>query len=154
MKFDYIRVTQFNDKHQSISHIRPWIRVGVFNPDYPDSVIYSLSLIDSGSDISFFTNEIGEILKFEIKKGHPALVNGVGGGNITIYMHQVGIIFEDLKTSELIKFTDLIGFSTKEFPPSMPQQTGILGTLGFSRNVEVAFKYPKEIILKTNTSLN
>lgn len=154
MKFDYVKVTQFNDKHQPIFHIRPWIRVGVFNPDYPSDVIYSLSLIDSGSDISFFTDEIGELLKFEIKKGHSALVNGIGGGTITIYIHQVGIVLENLKTLEQIKFIDFIGFSAKRFPPSMPQQTGILGTQGFFRNVDITLKYPKEIIVNANTSLN
>ena len=40
-----------------------------------------------------------------------------------------------------------------KFPPSMPQQTAILGTLGFFRHFNITFSYPSFIKIESKFSL-
>lgn len=146
MNFSYIKVLDF-PKHQKRERILPWIRFGIYNPKNPKYIIYPIGLVDSGSDITFVTHELGEELGYEIKNGLKDEVYGVGGGKIDIWFHKVGLVLEDLKEKEQIKFEDLIAFSFISFPTTMPQQTAILGTLGFFRHVNVSFSYPVKITI-------
>ncbi len=120
----------------------PWIRFGIYNPQNPSYALYPVGLVDSGSDITFITHELGEQLGFDIKKGAKEKVYGVGGGSIDIWFHKVGVILKDRSQKEAINFTDQIAFAYSNFPATMPQQTAILGTIGFFRHLNVCFKYP------------
>ena len=144
MNFPYSKVLDF-PKHQKRERILPWIRFGIYNPKEPKNIIYPIGLVDSGSDVTFITSELGEELGYEIRKGVKDELFGVGGGKIDIWFHKVGIILEELKGKEAIKFEDQIAFSFVSFPQSMPQQTAILGTIGFFRHVSVSFSYPVKI---------
>ncbi len=146
MNFPYIKVLSF-PSHQKKEQLLPWIRLGMFNPKNPDKVIYPLGLVDSGSDVSFVTHELGEELGYDIRKGVRGDIYGVGGGSIQAWYHNVGILLEDEKDKEKIEFTDFIGFTYKDFPLSMPQQTAIFGTQGLFRHVTVTFEYPVRILV-------
>ncbi len=142
MDFPYIKVTVF-PKHQKRQIILPWVRFGIYNPKNPDYVLYPLGLVDSGSGLTFVTHEFGEELGFDIKKkGIKDTVLGVGGGSIEVWFHKVGIVMKDNSGRELCNFTDSIAFTYRDFPASMPQQTAILGELGFFRHLKICFEYP------------
>lgn len=147
MKFSYIKVIDF-PKHQQRERLLPWIRFGIFNPRNPSNILYPLGLVDSGSDITFITHEFAENLGFDIKKGRKVEVVGIGGGEITTYLHQVGFHIHDGGKDKPIIYQALAAFAYQDFPSSMPQQTAILGTLGFFMNLDVTLRYPKEIIIK------
>jgi hypothetical protein len=51
-------------------------------------------------------------------------------------------------------FEDTMGFVEGNFPLTSPEQTGVLGTEGFFRNVDVYFRYPKEIVVTPTTFVN
>ena len=125
----------------------PWIRFGIFNPKKPSNILYPLGLVDSGSDITFITHEFAENLGFNIKMGRKVEVIGIGGGEITAYLHQIGFHIHDGSKGKPIIYQALAAFSYKDFPYSMPQQTAILGTLGFFMNVDVLLRYPKKIVI-------
>lgn len=78
MDFSYIKVLDF-PRHQKRERFLPWIRFGVYNPKSPNQIIYPLGLVDSGSDITFITHEIGEQLGYNISKGIKNQVLGVVG---------------------------------------------------------------------------
>ena len=147
MTFPYIRVLRFY-KHQKRERMLPWIRFGIFNPKDRSSIIYPLGLIDSGSDITFVDHEFGERLGFDIKKGHKGEVFGIGGRKIDIYFFKAGISISDGSKEKPIVYEDFVGFTYKEFPITMPQQTAILGTMGFFRNVDITFSYPNYMYIK------
>lgn len=94
MNFPYIKVIDF-PKHQKRERLLPWIRFGIFNPKDSSDILYPLGLVDSGSDITFITHEFAESLGFDIKKGRKVEVVGIGGGEITTYLHQVGFHIHD-----------------------------------------------------------
>lgn len=150
MDFPYTKVLDF-PKHQKRERILPWIRFGIYNPKNPDSIIYPIGLVDSGSDLTFITHELGEHLGYDIKKGKRASVTGVGGGSIDVYFHKVGIILKGSDGKEVYKFCDFVGFTYKDFPNTMPQQTAILGTIGFFRHLNICFKFPIKISLSQNS---
>lgn len=130
MKFSYIKVIDF-PKHQKRERLLPWIRFGIFSLKNPSKILYPLGLIDSGSDITFITHEFAESLGMNIKMGRKVEVVGIGGGEITVYLHQVGFhIYAGSKDKPII-YQALAAFAYRDFPSSMPQQTAILGTLGF-----------------------
>lgn len=142
MNFSYIKVVDF-PKHVKRERILPWIRFGAFNPNNKSNIIYPIGLVDSGSDLSFINYEIGEELGYDIKSGKPIDVIGVGGGTIKVYLHSVGIKLLDTNDkNKPIIIQDYFGFSYSSFPSSMPQQTAILGTLGFFRNLNISFNFP------------
>lgn len=147
MKFDYIKVIDF-PKHQKRERILPWIRFGIFNPKNESYKLYPLGLVDSGSDITFINHEFGENLGFDIKKGKKVEVYGVGGGKIEVYLHEVGFYIHNESKEKPIIYPDLAAFTYGDFPSSMPQQTAILGTIGFFRRVDVTLQYPKELIVE------
>lgn len=147
MTFPYIRVLRFH-KHKKRERMLPWIRFGIFNPEDRSTIIYPLGLIDSGSDITFIDHEFGERLGFDIKKGHKGKAHGIGGGKIDIYFFKVGLSISDGSKEKSIVYEDFVGFTFKEFPISMPQQTAILGTMGFFRNVDITFSYPNYMSIK------
>lgn len=128
----------------------PWIRFGIYNPKSPTTKVFPIGLLDTGSEISFIDTEIGEALGFPITKGYSIDVKGVGGGTIKVYLHKVGIYLESNKDNEVIDYTGLVGFTNSNFPKSMPQQTAILGTLGFFEYVSARFDHPKEMTLEQN----
>ena len=147
MNFPYAKVTDIS-RFPNYKRTLPWIRFGIFNPLSPKKIIYPLGLVDSGSDITFVTHEIGEQLGYDIASVEKGEVIGVVGGNIDVYFHKVGIIVENIKNNkDLYKFVDLIGFTYKDFPLSMPQQTAILGTMGFFNHLNVCFKFPAQITI-------
>ncbi|MBI3290346.1 hypothetical protein HYZ78_03030 [Candidatus Microgenomates bacterium] len=147
MEFPYTQVLDFV-KHQKRHRILPWIRVGIFNPKNPSNIIYSLGLVDSGADVSIINREIGEELEFKIEKGRKEEIEGVGGGTIKGFLHEVGFIVQDYgNTKNVIKYTDYAVFVENAFPESMPQQTAIFGTIGFFRHLMVTFVFPKQIII-------
>ena len=142
MEFPYILVTDF-PQHQRRQRPLPWVRFGIYNPKNPDFVVYPIGLIDSGSDLTFINHEFGEQLDYDIKKGDRQEIKGVGGGSMQIYLHNVGFILEE--NGEKYQYTDLMGFTYSDFPSSMPQQTAILGTIGFFRHLKVEFNFPSSI---------
>ncbi len=146
MNFSYVKVLDF-PKHQERQRILPWIRFGIFNPKEPSLIIYPLGLVDSGSDITFVTHELGEQLGYNITKGIKNQIIGMGGGAIDVYYHKVGIILEDKGGKQIYKFVDMIAFTYKDFPATMPQQTAILGTIGFFRHLNVCFNFPVQITI-------
>ncbi len=147
MEFPYYRVIDF-PKHQKRERILPWLRFGIFNPQNTSKIIYPLGLVDSGSDLTIINRELGEELGFNIEKGKKEKIYGVGGGHIEGYIHRIGFNIEDLKNKEKsIIYKDFVLFTYGKFPTSMPQQTAILGTIGFFRYLEVTLKYPDVIII-------
>lgn len=147
MNFPYTKVIDF-PKHQKRERFLPWIRFGIFNPKSPFNILYPLGLVDSGSEITFITHEFAENLGFNIKKGRKVEVFGVGGGKIDVYLHEIGFQISDGSKENLIVYKGLASFTYGDFPSSMPQQTAILGTLGFFMYLDVTFRYPKEIVVK------
>lgn len=151
MEFPYIKVIDF-PKHQLRQRSLPWVRFGVFNPKNKDKIIYPLGLVDSGSTITIIDHEIGKNLGFDIKKVEKRFkgkVFGVGGGSIEVYFHKVGFSIDDGKSKRPIVYQDFVGFTYQKFPSSMPQQTAILGLKGFFSHLEVTFKHPRFVAVKT-----
>ena len=150
MNFPYFLVTHWDKNHVKSESIVPWIRFGVYNPNNHTKIVYPLGLVDSGSEITFISHELGEELGFDIRNTKiRGRADGVGGGSIEIFYHRVGLILDEGK--EKYEFIDFIGFSYSDFPTSMPQQTAILGTLGFFNHLNVSFKYPKVITIDQNS---
>jgi hypothetical protein len=147
MNFDYIRVLDF-PKHQKRERILPWIRFGIFNLENESNILYPLGLIDSGSDITIIDYEFGEALDIDIKKGIKGEVVGVGGGIIKVYFHQIGFSIHDGSKESPIKYDSIVAFGYSRFPKTMPQQTAILGTLGFFDHVDVKLMYPEKILIE------
>lgn len=150
MNFPYIKVIDF-PKHNKRERYLPWLRFGVFNPIDKKNVIFPLGLVDSGSNVTIIDYEIGESLGFDIQKvtkGFKGKVYGVGGGSIDVYFHKVGFVIDNKLGEKPIVFTDYAGFTYRHFPMSMPQQTAILGHMGFFNHLEVCFKHPQLITIK------
>jgi len=59
--------------------------------------------------------------------------------------HKVGIRLEDSKNKEVYDFVEMVGFTRGGFPSTLPQQTAILGTIGFFNHLNIRFSYPIEI---------
>ena len=78
-------------------------------------------------------HEFAEKLRVEIKKGIKDRVYGVGGGYIDIWLHKVGLWIRDSSGKEPMIYTDFVAFTYEGFPATLPQQTAILGTIGFFR---------------------
>lgn len=151
MKFDYIKVLDF-PKHQKRERILPWIRFGIFNLKDKSQILYPLGLVDSGSDVTFINHEFGKKLGFDIKRGLKSSVYGVGGGKIDVYFHTVGFYIYDGSKDKPFIYQDVAAFTYRDFPATMPQQTAILGTIGFFRNVDVILRYPKRIVVESKDS--
>ncbi len=156
MTFPYQIVKGIGEDYKIYQRTLPWIPVTIFNPAKPNKSITVLCLADTGSDQTFFTTEIGIYLGFDIAKGIVSKLYGIGGGQQTVYyFKEVGIKISDPTNKELpIEFVDSMGFTSESFPLQSPQQTGILGTVGFFRNVNMLFNYPKEMRLTINKNLN
>lgn len=144
MKFNYVKVYDF-PKHQRRERILPWIRFGIFNPKNAEEVLYPVGLVDSGSDVTIIDYEFGERLGYEVHSGQKQKIFGVGGGFITVYFHKVGFLIHDGSDESPIRYQDLVAFTIEKFPPTMPQQTAILGTIGFFRHFRVTFEFPHQI---------
>jgi hypothetical protein len=145
MKFSYIKVIDF-PKHQLRERFLPWIRLGIFNPKKETERIYPLGLVDSGASITIINHEIGEELGFDIKKvkrGLKGQVVGVGGGKIDVFFHKVGFFIHNGSKKKPIIYEDFVGFTYRQFPSSMPQQTAILGRIGFFNHLKVGFIHPE-----------
>ncbi len=153
MIFPYVKATRFH-KHQRVERLLPWIRFGVYNPKDKSNTLYPLGLVDSGSEITFIDHEFGEALGYDIKKGKKIEVIGVGGGKIDVYLHKVGIVIGDNDQNKPLLTEDAVAFTYNEFPSSMPQQTAILGTLGFFRHFSVTFNYPNFIKVEGKLTSN
>lgn len=146
MEFPYFKVIDF-PKHQKRERILPWIRFGIFNLKDKSKILYPVGLVDSGSDVTIIDYEFAEELGIEVKKGKKNKIYGVGGGNIEIWFHQIGLSIDDGNSKKPIIFQDFVGFAYEKFPLTMPQQTAILGTIGFFRNINVTFNYPSRILI-------
>lgn len=146
MKFPYIKVTDF-PKHQKRERYLPWIRFGIYNTEDKSNIVYPLGLVDSGSEITIINREFGETLGLDIRKGKKVEVVGVGGGKINVYLLKIGFSIDN-RDGSLITYEDLAGFADTGFPLSMPQQTAILGTVGFFQNVDIKLAWPKEILIE------
>jgi len=151
MRFAYLPVLDFPNHQKRIRYL-PWIRFGVANPKNKSEIVYPIGLIDSGSEITFVDYEIGEELGFDIEAGKSDKIYGVGGGSIKVYYHKATLYVQDNRSKEPIEYEDLIAFSKEKFPITMPQQTAILGTIGFFRHLKIAFNYPKFIDIESNFS--
>jgi len=147
MEFPYLKVIDF-PKHQKRERFLPWIRFGIFNPKNKIKILYPVGLVDSGSDITIIDYEFAEELGIEIKKGPKIKVYGIGEGKIEVWFSLVGFILEDDNGNQPITYQDLVGFTYESFPLTMPQQTAILGTVGFFRHLKVTFDYPRSIVLE------
>ncbi|PIU35400.1 hypothetical protein COT03_01350 [Candidatus Shapirobacteria bacterium CG07_land_8_20_14_0_80_39_18] len=151
MRFTYLPVLDFPN-HQKRTRYLPWIRFGIANPKNKSEIVYPIGLIDSGSEITFVDYEIGEELGFDIETGKSEKVYGVGGGFIRVYYHKTILYIQNKDSEEPIIFEDWIAFSKEKFPDTMPQQTAILGTIGFFRHLKITFNYPKFIDIESNFS--
>jgi 8-oxo-dGTP pyrophosphatase MutT (NUDIX family) len=152
MEFPYYKVLDF-PRHQKRTRLLPWMRIGIFNPDNPKKVVYPLGLVDSGSDASIIDRELGEELGYEIEKGQPETIVGMGGGQTPGFIHKLGYLIENPDDSkDIIKYVDGAVFTKNNFPPTMPQQTAIFGTIGFFRHLLVTFAFPSGIEIQTLTS--
>jgi len=147
MEFPYLKVVDF-PKHQKRERFLPWIRFGIFNPKNKSKILYPVGLVDSGSDITIVDHEFAKELGIEIKKGPKIKVYGVGGGKIEVWFSPVGFVIEDNNNQPVI-YQDLVGFTYESFPLTMPQQTAILGTIGFFRHFKVTFDYPRRILVES-----
>ena len=143
MNLPYIKVLDF-PKHQKRERLLPWIRFGIYNPKKPDYVLYPLGLVDSGAGLTFITREFGEELGYNIKSGIKDTISGVGGGTVDVWFHKVGLVLKE-ETKEVCNFVDYIAFTYKDFPITMPQQTAILGEIGFFRHLKICFNCPVKI---------
>lgn len=83
-----------------------------------------------------------------LRQGIKSEVYGIGGGKIDVYFHAVGFYLHDGSKDKPITYQDVAAFTYRDFPATMPQQTAILGTLGFFRNVDVMLYYPKHIVIE------
>lgn len=149
------QLTRKNAK--AIETIRPWLDIEIFNPLNGKHTDFLCScLLDTGSDLTFLTDEIGEYLGYKVEKGIMGSIEGVGGGTIqTLFYEKVGLRIRDpFKRENDIEIIDKVGFVKNGFPYSNPQQTGILGSEGFFRWVSVYFNYPKQIEITENRNLN
>ncbi len=145
MIFPYIKVSNFVS-HKLRERYLPWVRFGIYNPINKSKIVYPLGLVDSGSEITFINHELGEQLGFNIKKGSKLNVKGVGGGSIEAYLFLVGLTIDDEKTNaKPLNIVGQIAFTYSDFPPTMPQQTAILGTAGFFKYFKVTFEFPRYI---------
>ena len=144
MRFDYVKVIDF-PRHYPRERILPWLRVGLFSKE--DEVYYLLGLVDSGSDITIITSEFASKLGISniaaVPKGYESEVRGVGGGKIKVYFHKVGIKIHNGSNEEPIVYKTYVGFTGTTFPSSMPQQTAILGHMGFFNLLKVTFDRPQ-----------
>ncbi len=147
MKFPYTKVLDF-PKHQKRERVLPWIRLGISAPRERSEILYPLGLVDSGSDLTIVNQEFAEELGLSIEKGIKHTVCGVGGGQIDVYLHKVVFYIHDGSKEDPIIYQDHAAFAYKNFPKTMPQQTAILGTIGFFQQVDVTFRYPKEIVVE------
>ena len=150
MTFPYQVVKGIDDRTFKIyEKVLPWLKVTVFNPDNPEKGVSVFCLADTGSDLTFFTSEIGIYLGYEIQNGKKVKLNGIGGGvQEASFFERVGIRIGNLE------FIGMMGFISDGFPLFSPQQTGILGTTGFFRNANVCFSYPTEMKVTANLNLN
>jgi len=152
MEFPYCKVLDF-PKHQKRTRLLPWIRVGIFNPNYPSKIIYPMGLIDSGADISIIDRELGNELGYVIEKGKPETLIGMGGGKTEGFIHELGyLIGNPDNTDDAVKYKDYVVFTKNSFPVTMPQQTAIYGTIGFFNHLMVTFMYPIGIQIQTLAS--
>lgn len=149
MRFPYLSVLDYPNHQKRIRYL-PWIRFGIANPKNKSGIVYPIGLVDSGSEITFIDYEIGKELGFDIEKGRSDKIYGVDGGSIQVYYHKATLFVQDKITEEPIEFEDLIAFSKEKFPMTLPQQTAILGTIGFFRHLKVSFDYPKYIDIESN----
>lgn len=147
MEFSYFKVIDY-PKHQKRERILPWLRFGIFNLKDQSNILYPVGLIDSGSDVTIIDHEFGEKLGIEIKEGIKDKIYGVGGGHIEVWFHKVGLSVQDGSKRKAIIYSDLVAFTYEKFSATMPQQTAILGTIGFFRQLDVTFKYPKNIFIE------
>jgi len=136
--------------------IRPWIDIELFNPLTKKHTGFLCScLVDTGSDATFFNEELGQYLGYDIGAGEYREITGVGGGSVKAYFHEVGIrVNNPVGKEKPIDIVDSMGFVPGGFPISNPQQTGILGSVGFFRYVNVYFSYPRLIQISINSNLN
>ena len=144
MNFDYLQPWVFPG-HQKIKRqiAVPWIRFGIYNPENPDKKIFIYGLADSGSDLTIVSRDIADYLGYEINEKKGVKIAGVGGGMIEGYAREVGLIIEDTKNKDkTIEYATKIVFSKVKFPQSMPNQSAILGTIGFFTHLNVTFKCP------------
>jgi len=149
MEFPYCKVLDF-PKHQKRNRLLPWVRIGIFNPKNPSKIIYPMGLIDSGADISVVDRELGEALGYEIEKGQPETIFGMGGGQTPGFVHELGYLIENPDNSkDTIRYKDFVVFTKNNFPATLPQQTAIFGTIGFFRHLIVTFVFPSEIQIQT-----
>lgn len=151
MEFPYYKVLDF-PKHQKRARLLPWIKVGIYNPDNPENVIYVLGLADTGAEPTMIDREIAEELDFDVVKGKIQDIIGVGGGVVRGYMHKVGFIIDSEDGEEKIQYEDFAILTKNPFPKTHPQQTAILGTMGFFKHLIVTFYYPKQITISSNKS--
>ena len=152
MEFPYCKVLDF-PKHQRRVRLLPWIRIGIFNPANPSKVIYPMGLIDSGAEISIVDRELGEELGYEVVKGKPETLIGMGGGKTVGFIHELGYIIEDPDNSKnTIRYKEYVVLTKNSFPETMPQQTAIYGSIGFFRHLMVTFAYPTGIQIQTLSS--
>lgn len=149
MEFPYFKVVDF-PKHKLRERLLPWLRFGVFNPKDPRKIIYPIGLVDSGSNVTIIDREIGENLGIDIKaakKGFRGMVRGVGGGVIEVFFHKIGFLIKDGKNGKTVTYEDYAAFTYHAFPASMPQQTAILGLIGFFNHFKICFNHPLSISL-------
>jgi len=94
-------------------------------------------LIDSGADYSVFDAEIGGLLDLELQGSEDAKdFRGIGGGQVTGYRHEVGMIIGGHKFQLPVYFAEDLGRDSY----------GVLGQRGFFEFFRVRFIYSKQAL--------
>ena len=95
------------------------------------------ALIDSGADMCIFNSSIAQMLDVDIKSGREFQLNGLVGGSVSIWIHQV-----NLTVGELGSINTNAAFTEFEDTPSLC----VLGQRGFFDNFQIRFQRYKNLI--------
>lgn len=128
MKFDY--------KKLSAKILRPIIPIEILHNG--NSIRYEV-LVDSGADMNIVPSELAQPLGIDVESGRKEYVNGITGGGLPYYVHQVTIKIGGWP------YTVEMGFML-DMPPF---GYGVVGQRGFFEHFKVVFDRQRaEIELK------
>lgn len=107
---------------------------------YKESWEKTISLLDSGADISLFTRELGEEIGLDIESVEPKKLGGIGNG---IYVHIHKVKLKISKDGKEIIFRISAGFANDR-----KWDLNIIGRKDIFNKITVCFKKDKEVIIE------
>ncbi len=96
--------------------------------------------VDSGADTTIFSEEVGELLKLDVKKGTKRSFRSATGHKQPVYYHKLTLQLE--AKSQAISYDAVVGFA--QLPPDVG---GLLGLIGFFDHFIVTINQSKKLIL-------